>query len=913
MRGAYVLMIFLFITHIFSGFSSAPPLGRTGAPGDGMCTDCHGGNNSQGLEGSVQILGLPAEVTPNTTYRVTVEVASLNGLSRSAGMQMVALKSDDTAAGTFSNPSIGGAISPGSGGRSYLGHRPAQNYDANGIVTWEVDWTTPADTDPNVTFYAVGNVTDMDNGSNTANDLIIFETESTEIIDPVMELPDLFASDVVGFSGTFAPDEVAEFTWNLNNNSNVVATESYRIAMFLSDDTQFSADDPLVGEVPTGNTFPGVIPNVPGAIRIPANAVDGEYYLHFLVDADGVIEESDENNNLLTTSTTITVETPQVTPLIFEVLTVNNCDGSAELTAFPFGGVPPYSYLWSTGETTQSILVDVAGDFVLTITDEGGSLVEVELPVELFDVLSAEVIVNEQPACGALGSVSIVAESAFEPTVIEWSDGFIGADRDDLEPGAMTATVTDDKGCVLVLDVVLDGGSDILLNAAVTQLTCPGDEDASIVIAATGGSDNYTYSWSNQATTSSIDGLPAGTYSVTVDDGGSCQAVESFVITMLQPIELVSTVTEISCAGESDGAISVLAIGGTGPYQYIWSNNITTNNNLDLSAGTYRVTVVDANSCQFSEEFEIVEAPAIVVQIDKTDVTCFGGMDGSYSAQIQGEPSSLQEMDNLAPGVYPVTLTSANGCSVMESIIISEPGEISTVSSVDDVICFGEANGSIRLAQVLGGISPYTFDWSNGLSSLTIEGLVAGPYEVTITDALGCTRVEEFVVSEPDELTLTGNSIFAAGDNSSINIEVSGGALPYTYMWSNGEVTQDIFDLPEGIYEVTVIDANGCALMESFDIISTSVQTIDELTSLNLYPTPTQNVLNVELTLSNAVAFSAKIYSLNGAYQEVVKTEFSARTGQQKSQIDVRHLDAGLYMLVLQSEAGVVAKRFVKL
>ena len=280
-------MLFLFITHIFSGFSSAPPLGRTGAPGDGRCTDCHGGNNPLGFDGSLQILGLPTEVTPSTTYRVTVEVANPNGLSQRAGMQMVALRSDNTAAGTFSNPSSGGAVTVNNNnGRNYLGHSPAQGYDSNRIVTWEVDWTTPADLDPNVTFYAAGNIA---NGSGTSNDLILFETQSTEIIEPMMELPDLFASNVNGFEGTFAPDDVVEFTWDLHNNSTEVATESYRVAMFLSDDSQFSADDPFVGEVPTGNTFPGVISDVPGAIRVPAVTPDGDYFLHFLVDADGCL------------------------------------------------------------------------------------------------------------------------------------------------------------------------------------------------------------------------------------------------------------------------------------------------------------------------------------------------------------------------------------------------------------------------------------------------------------------------------------------------------------------------------------------------------------------------------------------------------------------------------------------------
>jgi len=417
LRGAYALMLFLFVTHIFVGFRSAPPQGRTGAPGDGKCTDCHGGSNPQGLDGSVQITGLPAEVMPNTTYRVTVEVANPNGLSRDAGMQMVALNSNDMNAGSFANASMGARVKTvPSTGRDYLEHNPAQPYDMNRVASFSVDWTSPAEADPNVTFYAVGNITDMDIGSGTSNDLIIFETQSTAVEGLIMmEMPDLTASDVVNFGGTYAPDEVAEFSWNLNNLGNAVATNEYRIVMYLSDDMVLSTDDALVGEVPTGNTFPGTITGVPGAIRVPLNYPNGDYFMHLVVDHENTVEESNEDNNVFTTSTTITVLSPVIETLELDLAFELTCDPSGIIEALPIGGMMPYTYEWSNGETTKQINISDSGTYSVTVVDAQDSLVTAMVDAMVPAPLVGGVIVSSQPGCGGLGSAEVGVDGGTAP------------------------------------------------------------------------------------------------------------------------------------------------------------------------------------------------------------------------------------------------------------------------------------------------------------------------------------------------------------------------------------------------------------------------------------------------------------------------------------------------------------------
>ena len=227
--------------------------------------------------------------------------------------------------------------------------------------------------------------------------------------------------------------------------------------------------------------------------------------------------------------------------------------------------------------------------------------------------------------------------------------------------------------------------------------------------------------------------------------------------------------------------------------------------------------------------------------------------------------------------------------------------------------CFDEANGAIELTSITGGTPPYTFDWDNGFTSSSIVGLTAGLYTVIVSDANGCMSVTTFEVSEPDELSLSSSIVDEGTGAGSIDIEVDGGIPPYTYLWSNGEVTQDIFNLSAGDFTVFVTDANDCELMEDFSLVSTSVATISELSDVSIYPTLTQNILNVELSFSKAVDISTSLFSLDGTYQEILTPDFIARAGTQKNQIDVSHLESGIYLLVIQNEEGIVVERFVKL
>jgi len=502
-------------------------------------------------------------------------------------------------------------------------------------------------------------------------------------------LPDLTAGNVVGFEGMHAQDEVVEFTWDLINLGQGVAVDNYRIVMYLSEDQLFSSDDVAVGEVPTGNTFPGTISGVPGAITIPSNQFDGEYYLHFFVDNDDVIEETDENNNIFTTSTTITVGVEVVEPLVVDVLSSLDCDGFAMLEAAGQGGIGSYSYTWSTGATTASIIVSTTGSYTVTVTDDSQESVVFDTFVTVPEVLAVTAMINQQPSSGQLGDISISITGGALPYDINWSNGDTGTQNDDLPAGNYVIMVTDANGCMTSVQVLLADAGDFTVNATVTQLTCSDSNDASISLVT---NLSATYAWSTGATTSGIMNLAAGTYSVTVTSINNDEVIRSFTVTQINPIELISSVESVTCFGDMNGALNALATGGTGPYTYTWSNGETTNNISNLSGGDFDLTVTDANGCEETFSFTIVEPAMIELGLSVINVTCPNGNDGSITVTqaTGGTPpysyswsngAMTTIITNLAAGAYTLTLTDANGCVVTESVVVSAPDAITISDS----------------------------------------------------------------------------------------------------------------------------------------------------------------------------------------------------------------------------------------
>ena len=332
--------------------------------------------------------------------------------------------------------------------------------------------------------------------------------------------------------------------------------------------------------------------------------------------------------------------------------------------------------------------------------------------------------------------------------------------------------------------------------------------------------------------------MSTGTYKVTVTDANGCTITQTFTITEPTALSITPSQTDVLCHGASTGKVSVAISGGVTPYIYSWDNGITstTNEATDLSVGTYEVTVIDANGCTITEAFTISEPTKLETAVTQSDVSCNGGIDGTATVTATGGTGSYTyswdtvpvqtnaTASNLKAGTYTVKITDANDCETTASVTITEPTKLDTTTIQTNVSCYGGTDGS-GAATVSGGIMPYSYSWDNGITSTTNEAtdLSAGTYKVTVIDANGCTITETFTIKEPTALSITPsqtNVLCYGASTGTASVIVSGGIAPYSYSWDNGitSTTNEATDLSAGTYKVTVIDANGCTITETFTI-----------------------------------------------------------------------------------------------
>ncbi len=396
-------------------------------------------------------------------------------------------------------------------------------------------------------------------------------------------------------------------------------------------------------------------------------------------------------------------------------------------------------------------------------------------------------------------------------------------------------TVTDANGCTDTASVTITEPTLLVASAVVDDnVSCNGGNDGEATASAAGGTTTYSYSWSNAATSANITGLTAGTYSVTVTDANGC--TDSTSVTITEPTLLVAAASvddNVSCNGGNDGEATASAMGGTTAYTYAWSNAATTANITGLAAGTYSVTVTDANGCTDSASVTITE-PAVLVAATAVDdnVSCNGGNDGEATASATGGTTTYSfawssgatsaTASNLAAGTYTVTVTDANGCTDTETVTITEPTPVvASATVISNVLCNGDTNG-VAFAAGSGGTSPYTYTWENNNTNDTASNLFAGTWGVEVMDAMGCIDSAFITITQPDTLIIGLDSITDVscngGNDGEATASATGGTTAYTYSWSNAATTATITGLTAGTYSVTVTDANGCTDSTSITI-----------------------------------------------------------------------------------------------
>ncbi len=510
------------------------------------------------------------------------------------------------------------------------------------------------------------------------------------------------------------------------------------------------------------------------------------------------------------------------------VLCFGQATGSINITVS--GGAAPYTYLWSNNATTEDISGLAAGTYSVTVTDANGCTATASATVtQPASAVTASAVATNINCFGqSTGSVNLTVSGGTSPYTYLWSNSATTEDISGLAAGTYSVTVTDANGCIATASAtVTQPASAVTASAVATNVNCFGQSTGSVNLTVSGGTSPYTYLWSNNATTEDISGLAAGTYSVTVTDANGCTATASATVTQPASAVTASAVATNATCGNANGSVNLTVSGGTAPYSYLWSNNATTEDISGLIAGTYSVTVTDANGCTASASATVnnVGGPSVVVT-NTTNVLCFGQATGSINITVSGgaapytylwsNGATTEDISGLIAGTYTVTVMDANECSATGSVTITQPNAALVGSAVASNATCGNANGSVNLT-VTGGTAPYSYLWSNSATTEDISGLVPGTYSVTVTDANGCTATASATVNNiaGPSATVVATNATCGNANGSVNLTVTGGTAPYSYLWSNAATTEDISGLVAGTYSVTVTDANGCTATAS--------------------------------------------------------------------------------------------------
>ncbi|WP_188621361.1 beta strand repeat-containing protein, partial [Flavobacterium suaedae] len=493
-------------------------------------------------------------------------------------------------------------------------------------------------------------------------------------------------------------------------------------------------------------------------------------------------------------------------PIILEangVATNVSCNGGSDgaINLTVVGGNPPYTFAWNNSATTEDLSGLTAATYSVTITDSKGCTATETVDVFEPIILEASAVATDATCAGNDGSVDLTVIGGNPPYTYAWNNTATTEDLSGLSEGTYSVTVTDAKGCTATESVVVGAPPAIIANAVATPVNCNGGNDGAVDLTVTGGTAPYTFVWNNTATTEDLAGLTAGTYEVTVTDANGCTATESVEVT--EPTVLVASgvATNVSCNAGTDGAVDLTVTGGTAPYTFVWNNTATTEDLAGLTAGTYDVTVTDANGCTATESVEVTEPTAIVVDVVvNTNVTCNGGSTGDASITVTGGTAPFEVIVNgttfsnipdnttlpiggLSAGTYPVNVTDGNGCTATSSITITEPTALVASGNVDaNVSCNGGNDGAITV-NVTGGTGDYSYAWT-GMEEVTVvsQGFEAtGSWNYLINPGVYDTGgdvwniIEEF--SGNIDAASEGTHFFGMRD---LDNENGGGAFPHT-------------------------------------------------------------------------------------------------------------------------------------
>ncbi len=545
-----------------------------------------------------------------------------------------------------------------------------------------------------------------------------------------------------------------------------------------------------------------------------------------------------------------------------------NGDSTGKAWARVSGGVTPYAYNWSVnagGQTSDTAFTLHADTFYIQVSDSNSCMEDTLIAITEPPPLVVDTIYADSVLCyGDTNGTAFINVSGGSPSYVYQWDVNTGAQMStqavNLFQGVYQVSVTDTNGCMIDTSIAVDQPDSISLSGSQSNVLCFGDSTGQAWILPSGGSIPYSLSWNVYGTfltTDTVSQLIADTFRVTVTDRNGCSKDSLFSIQEPPVLSLDSfDLTHILCYGDLTGISVANVSGGTTPYSYSWSSNVTSSgmdSAYSLAADTFSVQVTDSNACLDSGSFVIVQPPALSIAVSAQELRCHNDASGKAWTQIGGgvrpytylwSVNSGNQVGDTAfaldAGTYQVTSTDSNGCMIDTSIVVIEPDTLSIFLNGRDVSCFGFTDAWIKLT-ANGGRTPYNYQWSptgGGQGTDSLHSLPVGTYDVLLTDTSGCEIRDTMVINQPTRIQMTlANSVgdtICFGDQITLTPSVIGGVTPYQFLWNNGSTDSVLRDNPraDSVYMVIVTDANNCP-GDTIDLHISVIDVTNEIVTLS--------------------------------------------------------------------------------
>ncbi len=646
---------------------------------------------------------------------------------------------------------------------------------------------------------------------------------------------------------------------------------------------------------------PGIVSG--GTTTTPVVNLGGTYTLTVTNQSNGC-SETDQTSVVVNTALGLEVQTTPV-----------NCFGASTgtATAIASGGNGNYTYAWSTGPTTAQITGLPAGTYSVTATN-GNCSATSSAAVSQPPVLVVNVLTTAETAPGASdGSATAMATGGTPDYTFVWSTGATTAAITGLAPGTYSVTASDSQGCTVSTSADVNNSicSGFAVALTPTDMVCQDDMSGSVAAVVTGGTEPFTFEWSNGGTESGISGLAAGVYSVSVTDANNCSLTASAAVALLPdltpPVVVTQPLTVYLNVGGEVEITPEMADNGSSDNCGIVEWQLSKSQFLCDETGvqTITLTAIDAAGNEAMAELLVTVldtiAPDFDCPISVNTIGCNIVLDyqhppvvelcGNDLVFIPVEVTADLPIGSILPfgeTVITLTATDPSGNSTACSFSVNVSNIPTPAAELVAPLCSGSADGSIFLGPV-GDAAGYTYQWDDpaGQTDSIAVGLSAGIYNVIISgNSNGCVDTFTYTLEEPTSVEITLDELVAELStemNGAISVTASGGqGAPYTFIWRfNGQVVsteEDLTGLSMGEYLLTVVDFNGCVALDTFvvDRLTNALNPVSDF-SLLLYPNPAEDILYLQIAGEKAANLEVALMDLDGRLLHQPVQTFSAK------------------------------------